>query len=95
MIIKKILKKGFSKKILQFFNIKNQSFWSKHGIKLTQTRRKKLLRIYIIKICRLAKYKTINDICSKKISYLIIEQLKRNKKTDSKGKILSANFKTK
>ena len=94
--IKKLLEKGLTqKRISQLLGIKKQkvSYWSKHEIKVTQSRRKKLLRTYISKICRMAKDKTTSDMGSKKISYLINEQLQRNKVLDSKGKILSVSFK--
>ena len=95
--IKKLLEKGLTQKwISQLLGIKKQkvSYWSKHEIQFTQSRRKKLPKTYISKICRMAKDKTTSDMGSKKISYLLNEQLQRNKALDSKEKILIVSFKT-
>ena len=79
VIIKGLLKRGFTqKKIAQLLGLKKQkvSYWSKHEIKHIQTRRKKLSKTYINKICKLAKDKTTSDMGSKKIANIINESLK-------------------
>ena len=67
--IKKLLKRGLTqKKIAQLLGLKKQkvSYWANHEIKTIQTRRKKLSRTYINKICKLTKDKTTSDMGSKK-----------------------------
>ena len=95
--IKKLLKRGLTqKKIAQLLGLKKQkvSYWSKHDIKTIQTRRKKLSRTYINKICKLAKDKATSDMGSKKIANIINEILRSKNVLDSNGKILSISFKT-
>ena len=95
--IKKLLKRGLKqKKNAQLLGLKKQkvSYWANHEIKTMQTRRKKLSRTYINKICKLAKDKTTSDMGSKKIANIINDILKNKKIMDSNGKILSISFKT-
>ena len=95
--IKKLLKRGLTqKKIAQLLGLKKQklSYWANHGIKTIETRRKKLSKTYINKICKLSKDKTTSDMGSKKIANIINELLKNKKIMDSNGKTLSISFKT-
>ena len=95
--IKKLLKRGLTQmKIVQLLGLKKQkvSYWTKHEIKTIQTRRKKLSRTYINKICKLVKDKTTSDMGSKKIANIINDILKNKKIMDSYGKIISISFKT-
>ena len=63
-------------------------------IKATQTRRKKLSKVYIIQISKMVQDRTTSDIGSKKIAFIINDRLKKKNVLDSKGKTLSVSFKT-
>ena len=91
IMIKKLLKKGWSqKKIATFLNISKQkvNYWVFHEIKETQIRSVKLKDIYIDRIIKWAKNKTTSIMSCRKLARMINSVLEKKMKEIKQVKLL-------
>ena len=97
ILIKELLNKGWShKKIANVLNLSKQkvSYWSKHQIKTSIIRKRKLKDIYLNRIIRWVKNKPTSSMCFRTIAQKINSVLEKRNEVDKKGNIISVTYKT-
>ena len=96
ILIKELLNKGWdSKKDSKCFKSKQKvSYWSKHEIKTSIIRKRKLKDIYLDRIIRWAKNKPTSSMSCRTITKKINSVLEKRNEVDKKGNIISVTYKT-
>ena len=97
ILIKELLNKGWTqKKIANVLNLSKQkvSYWSKHEIKTSIIRKRKLKDIYLDRIIRWAKNKPTSSMSCWTIAQKISSVLEKRNEVDKKGNIISVTYKT-
>ena len=97
ILIKELMNKGWpQKKIANVLNLSKQkvNYWSKHQIKTSVVRKRKLKDIYLNRIISWAKNKPTSSMSCRTIAQKINSILEKRNELDKKGNIISITYKT-